>query len=495
MTSEPLEIFKRHRIFFLALLGISALVRWVIVLRGGQLYFPDEGHYSWSLDLVSSAARGDLIAWIDLLLQSPAHPGYVLWGMLPGALQYAVELLFGQPATNTIWIPSILISCMSIWAIALVAAIAKQAGASDQEAMIAALLMACSTSMFYFARHLAPYDLALTIALLALWFGLDQRKSFLRSLVCGVLIGLAFLTYYGYWLISVAVAIVHTLHHKPRFLDFLKRSIAIAIGFILLPLLLTLISLLQGAPPFVLEMAHFATSVSQGTFSEGAWLPWEYLWHAEHGSLIVWMASVAGMAWLKFKYPAVELSRGLLWMGIALFIYLALVSGSVGLGIFVVYGRLVRQLVPFFCLTAGFSIAFIANRLMERRRVFVWVGVIFLIIQTAFNFNQPLTQQFPLEFERQVIANYSSIGRALTVKGPPVFGDVPGKTFRYVLVNAQYLYPISGTRKLPIGQSVLKTWHPLAFLPYQYEGLDDGGARFCNLLISRCNSSTNRNRK
>jgi len=91
-------------------------------------------------------------------------------------------------------------SVLNIW---LVHAISRRAGADATAATWAALLMACSNTGFYYARHFLPYDAALSCALLAVWTGLDGRRSF----ATGLLAGAAYHMYNGYWyLVPVVLA-------------------------------------------------------------------------------------------------------------------------------------------------------------------------------------------------------------------------------------------------------------------------------------------------
>jgi len=456
----------------LVLLGLAFALRVVLVLRGGQLYFPDEGtHLNESLSFVSRLARGDAGGALDMLVETKAHPVFLLLGSLPTVVQFVLQSSFGLSPRATLWIPALMLSLMSVCCIALTAAIVRRAGGPEREALIAAVLMASATSLLYFSRHLVPYDLALALALFALWTGLDVQPSFTRSLVCGVLAGLAFFAYYGYLPIAAIAGLIHVLWGKRNILEIVKRGSAFALGFVLLPLLLTIASIARGATPFVLEMAHFTESVNQGTFSEGALLPWAYLWETERGVLLVWAAGALAIIGLAARRRELALSRGALWLAVAVGAYLPLAIGSTGLERFVVYGRLARQMVPFFCLATAFVLDHLADQWQVKRQ-WVWLGAILLTAQVVFNFWPPLTQQFPVDFERHVAETYGPVGRALTVKGPPVFGYDASKSFRYVLLNGQYLYPISGTRTPPKGEIVLQAAHPLEFLPYQYEGLD-----------------------
>jgi hypothetical protein len=467
------SILRKPRIALVVLTGMSFVLRIILVSRGGQLYWPDEAHYFDSVELVRLAAGGDVVSALNLVLNIKAHVGFLLLGTIPATLQYFLQVGQGLSLESTVWIPALMLSTASVASIAVTAAIARRGGAGRREAFIAALLMASATSMFYFSRHVVPYDLSLAIALLALWVGLDPRPGTVRSVICGMLASLAFFTYYGFWTFAGIVWVVHVIWGKPKGAEIVRRGIAAGTGFVALPVALSVASLLRGMEPFVLAMAKFADSVNQGTQSEGWRLPWEYLWDAEHGLLIIWIIGVLAVIWFTLKQREIIQPRVFLWLGIAAAVYLILFIGSTGLEKFVVYGRLVKQLVPFFCLITAFSANCFLDQ-FEAKRPLVWLGAIALLIQIAFNFATPLTQQFPLDIERQIQATYGQVGRALTVKGPPVFGYDPNLKPQYVLLNAQYLYPISGTRKPPDGRIIFQTAHPLQFLPYQFEGHDPG---------------------
>jgi hypothetical protein len=248
------------------------------------------------------------------------------------------------------------------------------------------------------------------------------------------------------------------------------RGAATAIGFIVVPIALTGASVVAGSTPFVDLMARFAGTVDQGTFSEGWRLPWEYLWDAEHGLLLLWAAGAFVLVWQMVAHRDQVTRRAIAWIGAAAAVYLILVIGSAGLGKFVVYGRLAREMVPFFCLTAAAAVAGVSAR-WHLNRVAAYAAIL-VAFQVALNFWQPIVQQFPLQVQEAVASSYGPVGRALTVKGPPISGSDPSVASRYVLLNAQYLYPIQAPKKAPAGRVLLQTPHPLQYLPYQFEGYD-----------------------
>ena len=177
-------------------------------------------------------------------------------------------------------------------------------------------------------------------------------------------------------------------------------------------------------------------------------MPLAYLWHAEHAIALLWAAACVYATWRIVRGDRNEASM-VGAAGVAL-IYGALVLVSVGLGRMVVYGRLVRQLVPFACIVT----AAVLGRLWTaspRARLAVAAVLAAVLVQAAVNFHRPLTQVFPREF--RLMAQ-----RVAARAGSPT-----------LLLYADHIYPVP-LPALPAGATLLARPHPLQFLPYQYEG-------------------------
>src|SRR5262249_40068415 len=231
------------------------------------------------------------------------------------------------------------------------------------EALVAATLMAATTTMFYYARHLLPYDSALALGLLALWCGVGTSRR--DSIGCGAAASAAFITYNGYWLLVAVVLLFHVLHEgrtTPR--SGLLRAIYAAVGFLIVPAAIVLVELVTGAPLLFAGMRRLAGTVSDGYAPEGLSLPWVYLWHAEHGLLLAWIGAALFVTFGRSKWNSRRRKPGAVWVMAAVLIYLALGSISAVFHVFVVMGRQARQVVPFLCLATAAAVV----ELLERRR-------------------------------------------------------------------------------------------------------------------------------
>jgi hypothetical protein len=392
-------------------------------------------------------------------------PDHVLFGVIavvPAAVQNAIE---HPPRANPdvddgvgLRAAALVLSASSVGSIGLVFGIARRAGLDSETALVGSTLLALSSSMLYYARHLLPYDMALCLVLAAMWAGAAPGRHWRASLGCGVLGGLAFLTYNGSWAGALASLGVHVCLGRCGIGSLARRLGVSGAG------LLGVVGLAYGigaalkGPVYLETVRSFAASVTTGDFDEGWSLPWEYLWQSEHGLVLVWAFGAALATWQAMRgAPAGRLAA--IWLVAGLGIYVLLALTSTTLHVFVVYGRLARQLVPFLCL--GASVGLVP---LVRKPMVVALGALALVVQTTANVAPLVGMVFPRGF----VADNGALdaGRTWTVVGP----EDSGTPTRYVLVNAGVPWPILGERSLPAGRTVAWAPHPLRFLPYQYEG-------------------------
>ena len=232
---------------------------------------------------------------------------------------------------------------------------------------------------------------------------------------------------------------------------------------------LNAISLLLGRRPYLSQMREFAENVNQGDFREGAVLPFLYLWHTEYAVALMWAAAALLALW----YLRTDNSRSRfipLCLGAALATYGLLALGSVGLGKFVVYGRSVRQMIPWLCFVSGYSLARAFHQ-APRYRLALLAGCAALVIQAGFNMSHPFRQIFPAEVIRTVYSRYRDVAQDVSFQGPSPPNQRGSASSAYVLVNAQLLYPLLAWKPVIPGDVLISVPHPYAYRPYQYEGL------------------------
>jgi hypothetical protein len=450
------------------LLGLSSLLRVVLVVQGGQDYWPDERLYTQLVALWGEPRWHDVWAGV---IGRPDHLGFALLSAIPAGLHYALSSGLGIDPSRLLMLPALVLAHASVVTIGLVYAIARRTGAPKAEALLAALFMACSTALLYNARHLLPYDAALALALAAVWCGLAPRPA--RSMACGALASAAFITYNGYWLSAGTAMLVHVFWPVKSIGEWpamLKRGGWCGAGFVAVPMALMALQWVAGTPLLVTSMRRLAGTITDGYLPEGFVVPWAYLWHAEHALLLLWVWAALHVILDRGAWAPDRQRAAAMWLACAAFIYLALGAGSALVHAFVVMGRQSRQMIPFLCLASAAALW----RLVDTRRPSRWLltaGAVALGVSTLTNFAVPLAQRFPRTLEGQIRGKYGDVDRMLTIFGPSTLADDRAGR-RWLLTNTAHLYPPRAPRPVPSGPVALRFAHPLSFLPYQYEGFD-----------------------
>lgn len=458
---------SRVPLSLVGLLLASSLARLAIAVQGGQLYWPDERLYTQVIDIFD-LHRGQPMAIARAFLGRQEHFGFAFISAGPAWVQLQLGHALSRSGNGLMVLPALLLSQISVLAVGLVYAIARRAGRPQNEALLAAGLAASSTTLFYYARHLLPYDSALCLGLLSLWWALGDRRR--DAVGCGLFGALAFVTYNGYWLLVGAAMTMHALRGAHRSVgEVVRRGLLTAGGFLLVPLVVTLLQVMVGAPSLVGGMQRLAGTVTDGYAPEGFRVTWEFLWHAEHGLLALWLAATLFVALGGASWRTDGRAAAWQWLGGAVFVYVGLAMTSAVLHVFVVMGRQSRQVVPFLCLATAATIIEVYRRWTWRPwMVALATGV--LVVQVGANFATPIRQRFPRDVVSEITAKYGPVDHALSLEGPPL--NNPHAESRWVLLNAQHLYHPRTEAPAPPGVELMRFPHPLEFLPYQYEGFE-----------------------
>lgn len=436
------------------ILLLSLVLRWTLVLRGGQYYFSDEQRYETSRAFVKFAVSGNFTEAFLQLFTAPEHLGFKIIGILPALVE--------QITRESLAVPALFFSIFSIVNLYLVYLIAKRSGASDRESHYALILAAASISLLYYARHLMPYDPAMTFGLLALYIALAEKPEIKTSLACGTLGFLCFLTYNGYWSLAGYAMLAHVVWGNTKLSGVLNKGIAAALGFFL-PAILLIVAAAASGVDMLDEYRVFAATVSQGSFDEGWSLPFEYFWHAEH-LVVVAFASLSVLGLIASKGGNKSL---FLWASAILFIYLCLAIPSVFTHSFVVYGRLVRQITPFLVLLSAAGLSKLEEAFVTRRRV-AQILLVLILMQAAWNYLDLLRLSFPREFAAQAQSLFPefAFSEKRLIFGAPALCQNNGYIAEYVK-----RFEVPPVENPPVaGQILLAAPHPDNFLPYQYEG-------------------------
>jgi len=449
----------------------SYAIRIALVVDGGQLFFWDEQRYDESIQLYRAFLVHDRTA-LTSLLSYPEHSGFRYLGVAVTSLQHLLAQLtpygdFQQPFNEwrTIKLAGVLLAGFSAANIWLVYQLARAADAPSAEAGWAALLMACSNTAFYFARHLLPYDAAIFMALASAIVGARFQSGRLSSVIAGGLAGATFHVYNGYWFLVPLLLAWHAFIRSSP-VNRLKRLTywAIGAGFSLaLPLG---IGCMAAGPSYLKSLVNFSRSITQGLFTEGWSLPWVYWAHSEGipGLVVVTILLVA-LVQARLRNTEIP-SRIKAWLALAVSIYATLVFFSVVLHKFTVYGRTVKPMIPFLCLAGGWAL----TRLVPAKSHWTGFAVGTFIVGAVIQFAPHFNRQFPREFENKVISTFGVPKRTLSFSGS-IYAPLrlPVNRPDLLLTNMHQIYPIEAYIGVPPGDVLVSVPHPLSYLPYQYE--------------------------
>jgi hypothetical protein len=438
-VSIPSRERIRTRVLLGALLVASAVIRVPLVWAPGHNYWPDEGLYR---GFMAAAVHGDGPAMRAALSDDGHHFLYRIAWILPDAIEYLIKF----ERTPTFVFGTVSVVC--VW---LVYGIARRGGASPSEALVAAALMAASNTMFYYSRHFFPYDLALALALGGLFIGLGSSRV-ISPLFAGVFAALAIVMYPGYWTMAITVVPLAALGHAIAWTQRLRRIAHGAVGGLLALAVCQLAYQQLTGGSLLRNFGGYAGTILQGSFSEGWSLPFEYLWYAEHGLLVLWCVALAVGVWWWMSSQLPLFIRGCL--GSVALMYGLWVIGSNVLERFVVYGRLVRPIVPYLCVVSAAIAARSLPATDRWRRTSVTAGTALVLIQAAGNMWTPLHLQFPRGFRGD---------------NAPRVAQVAEPDYRWL--NVRHLYPGPENQEVPDGWEVIaEAPHPLQFSPYLFEG-------------------------
>lgn len=467
---NPLSLLRSPRVHVPLLLAVALSLRLVLVAHGGQYYFGDEERYNRGVVLYQALAAGDW-SQVRSLASLPEHALFPWLTALVTAGQHLLAQFtpYGdwtqpQHVVRTMGLGSALLAVFSVLNLWLVHRLARVAGADEATAGWALLLMAAANTAFYHARHLLPYDCAISAALLGLVVGLRAVRP-VTAWTSGLLIGATYGLYNGYWFLVPVIGLVHVVAYWRR-PNRWRLMLGIALGAATSLLGPVIVGATLGGDRYWATLRTFSHSVTLGRFDEAWSLPWEYLWHSE-GPLGVAVVAAIGLAgwrcWQRRSRPAS-------WVGVTALAlaatYALLLLFAHVLEIFVVYARTVKPFIPAFALLGGWAL----GELLAGRPQLQRVAIAALVLGAALAFAPHFGRVFPRDVEAVVLRHYGNPKRTLSIAGSLyVPSGAPVNRPDLALVNAQLLYPVRSLLALPAGETLLRVAHPLAYKPFQYE--------------------------
>ena len=177
---------KTTRYLLLVIFLVSIAFRFFLCTNGGQFFYIDEARFMNGHYLLAHISDGDWTSAIKRITTTYAHTLFIFISAILEGFRYLYVLVFvdsNAPAflladsRIAIEVAAFLLSFASTLNILLLYFVVKKSGGTNLQAIIASILLASSTTNFYFSRHLLPYDTSITFALIALIFALKKRNS------------------------------------------------------------------------------------------------------------------------------------------------------------------------------------------------------------------------------------------------------------------------------------------------------------------------------
>ncbi|MDE2858860.1 MAG: hypothetical protein OXN94_13535 [Chloroflexota bacterium] len=477
---------RATQVLFILMLA-AYLLRLLLIVNGGQFYFPDESRYQRrSVGAVDSLFQADFRSAIDKVLAYDKHHGFTAVGLVPAIVHRLIFDLSPPPDFTwiTYWVgrdndyrvSALLFALPSVLSIGMIYLLARRAGAGETEALIAAFLLAASNSFFVFSKHFLPYDFSLLIGLAALWLAIpSQQTNIKHAIAVGIATFMCLWIYFGHITFVLMIALIYCGFLASHWRDSAIRASGMAIGALLIATPLFLYNHYVLSIDIASELAAFSTSAIQGEYAEGIVFPFTYFGHAEGGIALIWVLCLVATGWtLRGQWKSESGQRAVLWLACLLSLYLILCLFSSVLQVSVVYGRIARAMTPFIFLLSAYGIT---PLLLGRGRYVVLAFIAIVCVFALANFVPAIRQEYFIEVAGRARQDYGELSYETTLSHPALPIGVYGKEnplARYTLLNAGYFYPITEMADLPDGEVLLKVAHPFNHRPWQYEGMTAG---------------------
>lgn len=429
----------RTRLSLALILVMSVAIRVVLAARGGQFFWTDEGRYGVSRGAVTDILEGHFRAGLNQLFSSADHLFFKVIGVVPSLVENRIG---EQPL-----VPAIFFGSFSVGVIYLVWRLVRARGGSPIEGLFAAFLVAACNSFFYYSRHVFPYDLALCFFIGAALCGFTPGRT--NSFLAGVLAGIGFITYNGYWWFGGVMLCLALFTRRESFADLSSRAALIILG-LGAPILTVLgIGAILGHN-LIASYVWFSRTVTGDMGLAWRFIP-EFFWISDRYLFVFLVLAllVALVAWATGRLE----NRVKYWLVGGLLFYAGTVALCDGFRHFTVFARHARPLAIFLCLIGGWLL----SKLWEtgrRGRIATGFVLTAILAQAVWNMSVPFRQVFPDDFRKRAeVVIAEDLGR-----DPGIYRVIEGG-FNEATSTPNYPFRV-----------LYRTPHPVEFRPYAYEG-------------------------
>jgi len=392
---------KFNNLFYISLLiSLAGIYRFSLLGRGA-FSFMDEYRYKWSIMAMDRLCwAGDFHAFLSSLFEVQGRPGEALIRTIPALGQLLICSFYSIHFENpeSLIIPTVFNVIISLLKIFLFYKITLILIKNNYKiALAGTLVYALLVNSNIYIRHILPYDNALLICLLSLYYYLrviegDKNVPLRSTCVTGLLTGLQFTVYPGYYLFPIIIFILIIFNDKEKIFsrDKLKHCFLFLLsnlsGLIFFELLA-----MQCKTSYLLTLLTLSDTITQGSFEEGFTFLSKYLIEVENltgifmlvFAVIYTVKKIKGLMSPGTSGKGIDYFRSLFFATLFCFLFQASLSAVFHKMVF--YGRLVHMYIPFIIWSNLFVISEIKK---DRLREITYIIMMVLSLYSFFIFNE-----------------------------------------------------------------------------------------------------------
>ncbi len=469
----------------LVLLLTFGILRLSFVTKG-HLFWIDELRYTNAFLFYDALGQGQFQKAVEYLFHAHGRPGFVLISAIPAGIQLLAQkfnfISLGNPefmellrqdkmtmAFNPHFfdIPSIFNVVVGVAIMFVLFKMLQLFVRNNWLLYVGVVVYSTLVNTNFYIRHLVPYDMALLLFLIVLYFVLKEisRKESrkMTAVTTGMLSAFAFSVYPSYYLFVLLIAVLFWLAPQRKIAGFLVHSTS----FAAVTGLIELISRWVGNS-YIASLRELSTIAIQGTFEEGYIFPLRYLIHVEGVLGVVLIVLFCCFLLVCFRKSSASIKL----------IYFVLLAGyfyhateGVVFKKMVFYGRMMHMYWPFLVMAAILFVDSIKNHRL-RHRLSIMIAAVSLFSFFSF-FKQYVQLEYPLDFGHRYSSRLPA-GTVYRTNEQTSSDRIAIQSAQGVLVNAEYFFPIweqwYPLDTPPEMKLVKAALHPLHFPAYQYEG-------------------------
>ncbi len=484
------------RPFFLVVIILTLISR-LALLGTGAISSPDEDRYIRSyIGLQALVEKGNVSSFCSNIVINRGIPTNQIIQLIPNSIQLVLQRATGLHPENP---ASLLIAQAFGFLVFLIIVflffkiLVLLTGDATYALGITAVLV-LFTNMSIYARHLYPYENALMMSLLCIYYFLrsDFEKNPFRAFVLGLLCSLTFGTYPGFYFLPALIAGTFVLHRSNwrDFKNLVKLAIFFVAGFLTVTIGFEIIARI-GHTSYIMSLKSSAELITQGDYSQGFSFVPIYLYEVEGASGVA-ILSLSCLS-LALAVRAILSRRAGNFESIILMAFAGILfhaSQCYFLHKMVWYGRLVHFYVPLLVISSSY----LGYRFMQMNPRKNWVLVGFIVVGISHFAPFMYTMLFQVGYPKNMlydnrvntvalsadhfinkfemtnnidkVPDYAKSYKSVTCLPPAYSADYYSQDTNFTLINCAFIWPDKEKPGFPGPVHSDPAYHLVASAPY-----------------------------